>query len=141
MTGMDCWWCWTRRRTSIWARRRSSPRPRRRRAAPWWRNSISRRWQAWWAAPRWWATLKGSDTFLGTKAGLAGDTIAGLTANDKIDVTDLAPLTGVNFTQTAAGQGTLSLGFGRSLTLTGAFNPSHFHIATDGHAGSFVTYG
>lgn len=84
---------------------------------------------------------KGSGTFLGTKAGLAGDTIAGLTANDKIDVTDLAPLMGVNFTQTAAGQGTLSLGFGRSLTLTGAFNPSHFHIATDGHAGSFVTYG
>lgn len=83
----------------------------------------------------------GSDTFLGSKAGLTGDTITGLTANDKIDVTDLAPLTGVNFTQTSVGQGTLSLGFGRSLTLTGTFNPSHFHVTTDGHAGSFVTYG
>ncbi len=82
----------------------------------------------------------GSDTFLGTKAGLTGDTIMGLTDSDKIHVTDLLPSAGVIFAQTAAGQGTLSLEGGPSLTLTGTFNPSHFHIATDGHAGSFISY-
>lgn len=81
----------------------------------------------------------GSDTFQGTKAGLSGDTITGLTANDKIDVTDLLPTATVKFTQTTAAQGTLNIG-SSSLTLTGSYKPSGFHMVTDNHSGTLISY-
>jgi hypothetical protein len=86
------------------------------------------------------------DMFLGSSAGLNGDIIGGFGGTgglaDKIDLTDLAPTAtpgySGNFTQ-----GVLTLSDGThnaSITMLGDFVQSGFHIATDGHTGSFITY-
>jgi len=69
-------------------------------------------------------------------AGLTGDIIKGFGGNDKIDVTDLAPTAGLTYT---AATGRLTAG-GLSLSVTGGFSGGQFHLAGDGHGGSFITY-
>jgi hypothetical protein len=82
------------------------------------------------------------DTFLGRAAGLNGDAIAGFGGSDKIDLTDLLPTAKIGYSgNSARGVLTLSDGVhGASITMLGNFNQGGFHVATDGHAGSFVTF-
>jgi hypothetical protein len=97
------------------------------------------------------STLNGysgfGDLFLGTSAGLNGDTISHFggagTLAEKIDITDLAPTASLTYTGTTT-QGTLMLSDGThsaSITMIGNYSQSHFHpLVSDGHTGSFVTY-
>jgi hypothetical protein len=89
----------------------------------------------------------GTTTFLGTAANLNGDTLSNFgVAGNRIDVTDLrfASLPSLSFVENGAGTaGTLTLSDGTrsaSLTLTGAFSQSRFALATDGGAGTIVSY-
>jgi hypothetical protein len=89
----------------------------------------------------------GSTTFKDTAALLNGDTINNFTApGDVLDFTTvvfskLHPLTFVeNGTNTA---GTLTVSDGThtaSVTLTGPFSPSNFHVARDALTGTAITY-
>jgi choice-of-anchor C domain-containing protein len=92
-------------------------------------------------------TLIGSssfgDTFQGTSANLNGDLIKLFSGNDVIDVTDLnfASAT-LSYSGTQAA-GTLSLTDGlhnASIGLSGDFNQSAFHLASDLHGGTNISY-
>jgi hypothetical protein len=61
---------------------------------------------------------------------------------DKIDLTDLSPTASPDYAGNTT-QGVLTLNDGThhaSITMLGNFIQSGCHIATDGHAGSFITY-
>jgi hypothetical protein len=86
------------------------------------------------------------DTFLGTTAGLNGDTIhdfGGMGSyTDVIDVTNLSPSASLTYTGDTT-RGILTLNDGSNsttMTLFGDYNQSNFQIETDGHNGSFITY-
>ncbi len=90
-------------------------------------------------------TLVGSsafgDIFQGTAAGLNGDFIKGFGGKDIIDVTNLGTNATPGYTGSAT-QGTLSLNDGShslSLSIAGTLSGGSFHIAGDGHGGSFIT--
>jgi hypothetical protein len=85
------------------------------------------------------------DTFSGTAAGLLGDMIKGFGGNDLIDLTNVAfGVSGPSLSYTGnATKGTLGVSDGThaaSLTMFGNFSQSHFHVATDGHSGTLVSY-
>jgi hypothetical protein len=86
------------------------------------------------------------DIFSGLSTGLNGDTISGFGGAgglaDKIDLTDLAPSAAPGYSGNAT-QGTLTLSDGThhaSITMLGNFVQTGFHVITDGHTGSFITY-
>jgi hypothetical protein len=85
-----------------------------------------------------------SDTFQGMLANLNGDLIKLFGGNDAIDVT------GLDFTRAAFSysgtetSGTLNLTDGvhnAHIGLSGDFNQSAFHLASDLHGGTNITYG
>jgi hypothetical protein len=82
------------------------------------------------------------DTFEGLAAGLNGDIIKGFGGTDVIDVTNLATSATLGYSGNA-GQGVLTFNDGShsgSITMVGDYTLSNFHIATDHHSGSFITY-
>jgi hypothetical protein len=80
------------------------------------------------------------DTFKDTSADLNGVTIQNYGGNDVIDLTDLLPgsasLT-FNADTLTVTDGTHSA----AISLTGSFTQAGFHLATDNHGGTTVTYG
>lgn len=88
----------------------------------------------------------GHDTFKDSLANFAGATIGGFTSKtDKIDVTDFASSAiGFSFAENAAGTvGTLTMtagGHTASVQLLGQYMASGFVVASDGGAGTAITY-
>ena len=76
----------------------------------------------------------GGDTFIGTAAGLNGDTIKIFVASDMIDITNLA-FSGATLSTAASGANTkvtLTSGSTKSVfTLAGSWSSSGFHLASD----------
>ena len=89
-----------------------------------------------------WASPAG-DVFQGTSANLAGAHIANWSATDSLDITDLAPAHATLATMQATGLDTLVLSDGShtaTVSLTGTFSASGFHLASDTHGGTVLTY-
>jgi parallel beta-helix repeat protein len=93
-------------------------------------------------------TLVGSpqhgDTFRGTAANLDGDLIKVFDGSDAIDVTDLTFSQATLSYNGNAQSGVLSVSDGvhsSHITLTGAFSQANFHLSSDLHGGTNVTYG
>jgi hypothetical protein len=93
-------------------------------------------------------TLVGSsqhgNTFQGTSANLNGDLIKLFGGNDVIDATDLNFAHAVLSYNGSPTAGTLSLNDGvhsAGIGLIGDFNQAHFHLASDLHGGTNVTFG
>jgi hypothetical protein len=85
------------------------------------------------------------DTFRGTTTGLNNDVLKLFGGNDVIDLTNLAPSATPSYTGNTT-SGVLKLTDGThtaSLTMIGNYTQSGmaFHIVTDTHGGSLVTYG
>ncbi|MFL5284940.1 MAG: hypothetical protein ACJ8AW_29210 [Rhodopila sp.] len=92
-------------------------------------------------------TLVGSpqfnDTFQGTAANLDGDLIQLFGGNDVIDVTDLNFASATLAYSGTQAAGTLSLTDGvhsAHIGLTGDFNQSAFHLASDLHGGTNISH-
>jgi hypothetical protein len=85
----------------------------------------------------------GGDRFQGTAAGLNADTISNFLPTDQIDITNLASA-GAALTATASGSNTaVTVASGSSETnflLAGSFAQSGFTVASDGAAGTLITY-
>ncbi len=85
----------------------------------------------------------GSDVFRGTALGLNGDTIGNLLSSDKIDITDMG-FGAAMLTATASGSNTLvtvtSGATHSAFTLAASFSAVGFALASDGHAGTFITH-
>ena len=92
-------------------------------------------------------TLLGSqfgDTFQGTSANLNGDLIKLFGGNDAIDVTDLSFAHALLSYGGTPDTGTLTLGDGfrgAQIALAGNFHQAGFHLASDLHGGTNITYG
>jgi hypothetical protein len=89
----------------------------------------------------------GETIFLNTAEAFNGDTIASFaSSNDLIDFTDIGFVAGpsVNFVEGGDGMaGTLTVSDGTrsaSVTLSGQFDASEFHPASDGNTGTAMTY-
>ncbi|WP_428485128.1 cellulase family glycosylhydrolase [Rhodopila sp.] len=91
-------------------------------------------------------TLTGSssfgDTFLGTAAGLAGDTIANFGGSDVIDITDLAAATLKPLVFNASTDAlTVADGtHGVTLTMSGNYTLASFTATSDGHTGVLLKF-
>ncbi len=89
-----------------------------------------------------WASPAG-DVFQGTSANIAGAHISNWSSADSIDVTDMMSATArLTVTQTA-NLDTLTIADGvhtTSFGLTGTFTVSGFHLSSDGHGGTILTY-
>ena len=89
-----------------------------------------------------WASPVG-DIFQGPSADINGATIGNWSGTDTLDITDMAPAQATLLYTQGANAGTLAIsstGHAASVSLTGSFNASFFHLATDGHGGTLVTY-
>ncbi len=89
-----------------------------------------------------WASPAG-DVFQGTSANLAGAHVANWSAADSLDITDLAPAHATLATTQASGLDTLVLSDGShtaTLSLAGTFSAGGFHLASDTHGGTLLTY-
>jgi hypothetical protein len=84
------------------------------------------------------------DTFTDTAAGLNGDTIKLFGGTDRLDVTDLGFSAATKLTYTGnTSKGTLVLTDGMrsaNITFAGNFSGRHFHMASDTHTGTLITY-
>ena len=90
-----------------------------------------------------WASPAG-DTFQGTAAALQGAHISNWGPADSLDITDLAPANAHLATSQGAGLDTITItanGHSTSVGLTGTYAPSLFHISSDGHGGTVLSYG
>ena len=85
----------------------------------------------------------GNDIFLGTAAGLNGDTIKNFVVSDMIDITNLA-FAGATLSTAASGANTkvtLTSGTTSSVfTLAGSWSSAGFHLASDGAGGTVLTH-
>ncbi len=89
-----------------------------------------------------WASPAG-DVFEGPSADLAGARIANWSAADSLDITDLAPAHAKLVATQTGGLDTLVLSDGShtaTVSLTGTFSASGFHLASDTHGGTMLTY-
>jgi hypothetical protein len=90
-----------------------------------------------------WASPAG-DTFQGIAATLQGAHISNWGPADNLDITDLAPGTAHLTISQGTGLDTITItsnGHTTSVGLTGTFAPSLFHISSDGHGGTVLSYG
>ena len=90
-----------------------------------------------------WASPAG-DEFQGMSANIAGAHISNWSAADSIDVTDMSPAMATLLATQTAGLDTLTLSDGvhtASVGLTGTYAANNFHLASDGHGGTMLTYG
>ena len=89
-----------------------------------------------------WASPAG-DVFQGASADLVGARIANWSATDSLDITDLAPAHAKLAATQTGGLDTLVLSDGShtaTVSLTGTFSASGFHLASDTHGGTLLTY-
>ena len=89
-----------------------------------------------------WASPAG-DEFQGSSADLAGAHIGNWSATDSLDITDLAPAHATLATTQTTGLDTLVLSDGShtaTLSLAGTFSAGGFHLASDAHGGTLLTY-
>ncbi len=90
-----------------------------------------------------WASPVG-DEFQGVSANIAGAHISNWSTTDSIDITDMSPTAASLVAMQTAGLDTLTLSDGThtaSIGLTGTYTTSAFHLASDGHGGTMLTYG
>jgi hypothetical protein len=89
-----------------------------------------------------WAS-SGGDVFKSASTTLTGAHIANWTSADSLDVTDMISSKASLTLKQASGVTTLTLSDGThslSIGLTGTFTTTQFHLASDGHGGTAVTY-
>ncbi len=90
-----------------------------------------------------WASPAG-DEFQGQSANIAGAHISNWSAADSIDITDMSPATATLMAVQTTGLDTLTISDGAhtaSVGLTGTYAATAFHLASDGHGGTMLTYG
>ncbi len=90
-----------------------------------------------------WASPVG-DEFQGVSANLAGAHISNWSATDSLDITDMAPGSAGLVSVQTSNLDTLTISDGShssSVGLTGSFTNSAFHLSSDGHGGTLLTYG
>lgn len=88
--------------------------------------------------------LGSNDRFQDTSAGLNTDTIEKFGAGDMINIVDLIPGGATLTYKGDLTEGTLvvndHLGHSATMTLIGSFNQAGFHIASDGHTGTAISF-
>ncbi len=90
-----------------------------------------------------WASPAG-DVFQGSSANVAGAHISNWSGADSLDITDMAPATASLTAVQTPNLAVLTISDGThtsSVGLTGSFTTGAFHLSSDGHGGTVLTYG